>query len=180
MIKDKFGFKNYGDNGLEKYSSLANKRVSQQNTSVSDLFKDRRTMAQKKEDQLKEELRSMQNSYKPTKEMLMSAEELELLGNSNKLTKLFENSRYKFVSSLDNAECKEIDVQYSNKGAYIVNMDNSSLFFNEVSKIESVDYVPGCVMAKSNYMLRHTTYNIYVKHQYSNENILVARLVFAE
>lgn len=189
-MKDKFGFKNYGSNGLESYSEskvVANahryvpsykKSTTTQNTSVSDLFKDTRTQSQKREDELKEQLRSMQNK-KVSKEMLMSAEELQLLSNANQLDQLFNSNRYAFVSSLDNAECKEIERNYSPKGTYFVNMKNEDVFFNKVSKIEKLDYVPSCVLKKSNYMYKHTTYNIYVKHEYSNEDILVARVVFA-
>ena len=71
-MKDKYGFKNYGSNGLENYkSNMAESRVVNNahrylpkhkkvapNTSVSDLFKDTRTQAQKQEDALKEQLRS--------------------------------------------------------------------------------------------------------------------------
>lgn len=186
-MKDKYGFKTFGNNGLENYAEskvVANahryvpsykKPVT--NTSVSDLFKDTRTASQKREDELKEQLRSMQNKKVP-KEMLMSAEELELLSNSNKLDLLFNESRYAFVSSLDNQECKEIEKNYSNKGAYFVNMDNTSVFFNKVSLIEKLDYVPGSVLKKSNYNYKHTTYNIYTKHQ-SGQDELKARLVFA-
>lgn len=188
-MTDKYGFKNFGSNGLENYNNskvVANahrylpsyKKATTQNTSVSDLFKDYRTQSQKREDELKEQLRSIQNR-KVSKEMLMSAEELQLLSNANTLDLLFNENRYAFVSSLDNAECKEIEKQYCDKGAYFVNMDNTSVFFNKVSLIEKLDYVPGSVLKKSNYMYKHTTYNIYNKHEYSNEDILVARVVFA-
>ena len=189
-MRDKFGFKNFGNNGLENYSEskvVANahrylpkyrKATTTQNTSVSDLFKDNRTQAQKQEDKLKDELRALQNSYKPTKEMLMSAEEKQLLSNANTLTQLFNSNRYAFVSSLDNAQCKEIEIKYSTSGEYFSNIDNTSVFFNKVSKIEKLDYVPSCVMAKSNYMLKHTTYNLYNKHA-DKTDILVARVVFA-
>ena len=126
---------------------------------------------------IKDELRSMQNT-KVSKEMLMSAEEKQLLSNAHKLDQLFNENRYAFVSSLDNAQCKEIEKNYSNKGAYFVNMDNTSVFFNKVSLIEKLDYVPGCVLKKSNYNYKHTTYNIYTKHV-SGQDELKARLVFA-
>lgn len=189
-MRDKFGFKNFGSNGLENYSEskvVANahryvpsykKSTTTTTQNVSDLFKDNRTQAQKREDALKDELRNLQNT-KVSKEMLMSAEELQLLSNANQLDQLFNENRYAFVSSLDNAQCKEIERNYSPKGAYFVNMDNEDVFFNKVSKIEKLDYVPSCVLKKSNYMYKHTTYNIYVKHEYSNEDILVARVVFA-
>lgn len=188
-MKDKYGFKNFGNNGLENYREskvVANahryvpsyKKATTTNQNVSDLFKDTRTQSQKREDELKEQLRSMQNK-KVSKEMLMSAEELQLLSNANQLDQLFNENRYVFVSSLDNAECKEIERNYSNKGAYFVNMKNEDVFFNKVSKIEKLDYVPASVLKKSNCMYKHTTYNIYVKHEYSNEDILVARVVFA-
>lgn len=190
-MKDKYGFKNYGSNGLENYkSNMAESRVVNNahrylpkhkkvaaDTSVSDLFKDTRTQAQKQEDALKEQLRSMQNT-KVSKEMLMSAEELELLSNANALDQLFNSNRYAFVSSLDNAQCKEIERKYSNKGVYFVNIDNTSVHLNKVSKIEKLDYVPASVMKKSNYMLKHTTYNIYTKHA-DKTDVLVARVVFA-
>lgn len=186
-MKDKYGFKTFGNNGLENYAEskvVANahryvpsykKPVT--NTSVSDLFKDTRTASQKREDELKEQLRSMQNTKVP-KEMLMSAEEKQLLSNSNTLDQLFNENRYAFVSSLDNADCKEIERNYGTKGAYFVNMNNEDVFFNKVSRIEKLDYVPGSVLKKSNYNYKHTAYNIYNKHQ-SGTNVLVARLVFA-
>lgn len=188
-MKDKFGFINYGSNGLENYREskvVSNahrylpsykKSTTTTNQNVSDLFKDTRTQSQKREDKLKEELRMLQNKKVP-KEMLMSAEELQLLSNANQLDQLFNENRYVFVSSLDNAECKEIERNYSPKGTYFVNMKNEDVFFNKVSKIEKLDYVPACMLKKSNYMYKHTTYNIYVKHEYSNEDILVARVVF--
>lgn len=187
-MRDKYGFKTFGNNGLENYRDskvVANahrylpsyKKPTTTNQNVSDLFKDTRTQSQKREDELKEQLRSMQNR-KVSKEMLMSAEEKQLLSNANTLDLLFNENRYAFVSSLDNAQCKEIERQYSSKGAYFVNMDNTSVFFNKVSKIEKLDYVPSCVMAKSNYMLKHTTYNLYNKHA-DKTDILVARVVFA-
>ena len=190
-MKDKYGFKTYGNNGLQNYSSeMAESRVVNnahrylpkhkrvaQNTSVSSLFKDTRTQAQKQEDALKDKLRSMQNIKVP-KEMLMSAEEKQLLSNSNQLDQLFNSNRYAFVSSLDNADCKEIERNYGTKGVYIVNMNNEDVFFNKVSLIEKLDYVPGCVLKKSNYMFKHTAYNIYTKHQ-SGQDELKARLVFA-
>lgn len=169
-MRDKFGFKNYGSNGLENYSEskvvsnahryLPSYKKSTQNTSISDLFKDTRTQSQKREDELKEQLRSMQNN-KVSKDMLMSAEEKQLLSNANTLTQLFNSNRYAFVSSLDNAQCKQIDVQYSTSGEYFSNIDDTSVFFNKISKIEQVDYVPASVMKKSNYMLKHTTYVFY-------------------
>ena len=188
-MKDKYGFKTYGSNGLQNYTEskvVANahrylpsyKKPTTKNTSVSDLFKETRTQSQKREDELKEQLRSIQNR-KVSKEMLMSAEEKQLLSNSNTLTQLFNSNRYAFVSSLDNAQAKEIERNYSTNGEYFSNIDNTSVFFNKVSKIEQLDYVPASVMKKSNYMYKHTTYNIYVKHKYSNEDILVARVVFA-
>lgn len=186
-MRDKFGFKTFGSNGLENYSEskvvanahryLPSYKKSTQNASVSDLFKDTRTQEQKREDELKEQLRNLQNR-KVSKEMLMSAEELQLLSNANQLDQLFNSNRYAFVSSLDNAQCKEIERNYSPQGAYFVNIDNTSVFFNKVSKIEKLDYVPASVMKKSNYMLKHITYDIYVKHKYSNEDVLVARVVF--
>ena len=188
-MRDKYGFKNFGSNGLENYSEskvVANahrylpsykKPTTTQNTSVSDLFKETRTQSQKREDELKEQLRSIQNR-KVSKEMLMSAEEKQLLSNANTLDLLFNENRYAFVSSLDNAQAKEIERNYSTQGAYFVNIDNTSVFFNKVSKIEQLDYVPASVMKKSNYMYKHTTYNIYTKHQ-SGTDILVARVVFA-
>ena len=186
-MKDKFGFKTYGNNGLENYAGsnvvsnahryLPNSKKPIQSNSVADLFKDNRTASQKEEDKLKEQLRSMQNKKVP-KEMLMSAEELELLSNSNKLDQLFNGSVATFVSSLDNQDCKEIERQYSNKGVYIVNMKNEDVFFNKVSLIEKLDYVPGCILKKSNYNYKHTAYNIYTKHQ-SGQDELKARLVFA-
>lgn len=190
-MRDKYGFKTYGNNGLQNYSSeMAESRVVNnahrylpkhkrvaQNTSVTDLFKDTRTAEQKQEDALKEQLRSMQNT-KVSKEMLMSAEEMELLSNANALDQLFNSNRYAFVSSLNNAECKQVERKYSNKGTYFTNIDNTSVHLNKVSKIEKLDYVPGSVMKKSNYMLKHTTYNIYTKHA-DGTNVLVARVVFA-
>lgn len=186
-MKDKYGFKTFGSNGLQNYAEskvVANahryvpsyKKPIQSN-SASDLFKDTRTAAQKREDELKEQLRSMQNTKVP-KEMLMSAEEKQLLSNAYKLDQLFNENRYAFVSSLDNQECKEIERNYGTKGAYFVNMDNTSVFFNKVSLIEKLDYVPGSVLKKSNYNYKHTAYNIYTKHQ-SGADVLVARLVFA-
>lgn len=188
-MRDKFGFKVYGSNGLENYSNskvVANahryvpsyKKATTQNTSVSDLFKDNRTQSQKREDELKDELRSIQNR-KVNKDMLMSSEELELLSNASTLTQLFNENRYAFVSSLDNAQCKEIERKYSNNGEYFTNMNNESVHINKVSKIEKLDYVPSSVLNKSNYMLKHTTYDIYTKHEYSNEDVLTARVVFA-
>lgn len=186
-MKDIYGFKNYGSNGLQNYAEsnvvtnahryLPKYKKPIQNTSVSDLFKETRTAAQKEEDKLKEQLRNLQNS-KVSKDMLMSAEEKQLLSNANTLDQLFNSNRYAFVSSLDNQECKEIEKNYSNKGAYFVNMDNTSVFFNKVSLIEKLDYVPGSVLKKSNYNYKHTTYNIYTKHQ-SGVDELKARLVFA-
>lgn len=186
-MKDKYGFKTFGNNGLENYAEskvVANahryvpsykKPVT--NTSVSDLFKDTRTASQKREDELKEQLRSMQNTKVP-KEMLMSAEEKQLLSNSNTLDQLFNENRYAFVSSLDNATAKEIERNYGTKGAYFVNMNNEDVFFNKVSLIEKLDYVPGSVLKKSNYQYKHTAYNIYTKHV-SGQDELKARLVFA-
>ena len=190
-MKDKYGFK---IGSLEEYTNKMQKdreskvvanahryvpnHKKSTTQSVSDLFKDNRTQAQKQEDKLKDELRSIQNR-KVSKELLMSSEELELLSNSSKLTQLFNENRYAFVSSLDNAQCKDIERKYSNSGEYFTNMNNESVHLNKVSKIEQVDYVPSSVMKKSNYMLQHTTYDIYVKHEHSNEDILVARLVFA-
>lgn len=186
-MKDKYGFKTYGNNGLENYAEsnvvtnahryLPKHKKPITNNSVSDLFKDTRTASQKQEDALKEQLRSMQNRKVP-KEMLMSAEELELLSNSNKLDQLFNGSVAAFVSSLDNQECKEIERNYGTKGVYIVNMKNEDVFFNKVSLIEKIDYVPGCVLKKSNYNYKHTAYNIYTKHT-SGVDELKARLVFA-
>lgn len=186
-MKDIYGFKNYGSNGLENYSEskvVANAhryvpsyKKSTQNTSISDLFKDTRTQSQKEYDALKNKLNAMQNR-KVSKEMLMSAEEKQLLSNANQLDQLFNENRYAFVSSLDNAQCKEIDVQYSTSGEYFSNIDDTSVFFNKISKIEQVDYVPASVMKKSNYMLKHTTYNLYNKHA-DKTDILVARVVFA-
>lgn len=187
-MRDKYGFKTFGNNGLENYRDskvVANahrylpsyKKPTTTNQNVSDLFKDTRTQSQKREDELKEQLRSMQNR-KVSKEMLMSAEEKQLLSNANQLDQLFNENRYAFVSSLDNAECKEIERNYSNKGAYFVNMKNEDVFFNKVSKIEKLDYVPACIMKKSNYMYKHTTYNIYTKHA-SGVDELKARVVFA-
>lgn len=186
-MKDKFGFKTYGNNGLENYAGsnvvrnahryLPNSKKPIQNNSVSDLFKDTRTQAQKQEDALKEQLRSMQNK-KVSKEMLMSSEELELLNNSNKLDQLFNSSVATFVSSLDNQDCKEVERNYGTKGVYIVNMKNEDVFFNKVSKIEKLDYVPGSVLKKSNYNYKHTAYDIYTKHA-SGTDVLVTRLVFA-
>lgn len=145
--------------------------------SVSDLFKDNRTQAQKQEDKLKDELRSLQNR-KVSKDMLMSAEEIELLSNANKLTQLFNSNRYAFVSSLDNASANNIERKYSKDGEYFSNIDNTSVYLNKISKIEQVDYVPSSVMKKSNYMLKHTTYNLYNKHA-DKTDVLVARVVFA-
>ena len=186
-MKDIYGFKNYGSNGLQNYSEsrvvsnahryLPSYKKPIQNSSVSDLFKETRTASQKYEDKLKDELRSMQNN-RVSKEMLMSAEELELLSNSNKLDLLFNESRYAFVSSLDNQDCKEIERNYGTKGAYFVNINNEDVFFNKVSKIEKLDYVPGSVLKKSNYNYKHTAYNIYTKHV-SGTDELKARLVFA-
>ena len=143
-MKDKYGFKTYGNNGLENYAAskvvanahryLPKHKTAIQNTSVTDLFKDTRTQVQKEQDALKEKLNDLQNN-KVSKEMLMSAEEKQLLSNSNTLDQLFNSNRYAFVSSLDNAAAKEIEKQYSNKGAYFVNMDNISVFLNKVSKI---------------------------------------------
>lgn len=187
-MTEKYGFKNFGSNGLENYAEskvvanahryLPSYKKPIQNTSVSDLFKETRTQEQKREDKLKEELRMLQNRKVP-KELLMSAEERQLLSNANTLDLLFNENRYAFVSSLDNAECKQVERNYSTQGAYFVNMDNTSVFLNKVSKIEQLDYVPASVMKKSNYMYKYTTYNIYNKHKYSNEDILVARVVFA-
>lgn len=186
-MKDKYGFKTFGSNGLQNYAEskvvanahryLPSYKKPIQNNSVSDLFKDTRTAAQKYEDKLKDELRNMQNS-KVSKEMLMSAEEKQLLSNAYTLDQLFNSNRYAFVSSLDNQQAKEIEKNYSNKGAYFVNMDNTSVFFNKVSLIEKLDYVPGSVLKKSNYNYKHTAYNIYTKHQ-SGQDELKARLVFA-
>lgn len=186
-MKDKYGFKNHGSNGLQNYAEsrvvtnahryLPNSKKPVTNGSVSDLFKETRTAAQKHEDALKEQLRSIQNT-KVSKEMLMSAEERQLLSNANTLDQLFNSNRYAYVSSLDNQQAKEIERQYGTKGAYFVNMDNEDVFFNKVSLIEKLDYVPGCVLKKSNYNYKHTAYNIYNKHQ-SGTNVLVARLVFA-
>lgn len=186
-MKDKYGFKTYGNNGLENYAEsnvvrnahryLPKYKKPTQNNSVSDLFKDTRTASQKEEDALKEQLRNMQNS-KVSKDMLMSAEEKQLLSNSNTLDQLFNGSVAAFVSSLDNQECKEIERNYGTKGVYIVNMKNEDVFFNKVSKIEELDYVPGCVLKKSNYNYKHTAYNIYTKHA-SGTDVLVTRLVFA-
>ena len=186
-MKDKYGFKTYGSNGLQNYSEsrvvsnahryLPSYKKPIQNTSVSDLFKETRTASQKEEDKLKEQLRNLQNR-KVSKEMLMSAEEKQLLSNANTLTQLFNSNRYAFVSSLDNAQCKEIERNYGTKGAYFVNMNNEDVFFNKVSKIEKLDYVPGSVMKKSNYNYKHTAYNIYTKHV-SGVDELKARLVFA-
>lgn len=187
-MRDKYGFKTYGNNGLENYSNskvvanahryVPNHKKATTTQNVSDLFKDNRTQSQKREDKLKEELRSIQNR-KVSKDMLMSSEELEFLSNASKLSFLFNQNRYAFVSSLDNAQCKEIERKYSNIGEYFTNMNNESVHINKVSKIEKLDYVPSSVLKKSNYMLKHTTYDIYVKHEYSNENVLVARVVFA-
>ena len=186
-MKDKYGFKNHGSNGLENYLGsnvvenahryLPSYKKPVTNGSVSDLFKETRTAAQKQEDKLKDELRSMQNT-KVSKEMLMSAEELELLSNAHKLDQLFNENRYAYVSSLDNQDCKEIERNYGTKGAYFVNMNNEDVFFNKVSLIEKLDYVPGSVLKKSNYMFKHTAYNIYTKHV-SGTDELKARLVFA-
>lgn len=186
-MKDIYGFKTFGSNGLQNYSEsrvvsnahryLPKYKKPVTNTSVSDLFKETRTAAQKREDELKEKLRNLQNS-KVSKEMLMSAEEKQLLSNANTLDQLFNSNRYAFVSSLDNAQCKEIERQYSTQGAYFVNMDNTSVFFNKVSKIEKSDYVPGSVLKKSNYQYKYTTYNIYTKH-ISGQDELKARVVFA-
>lgn len=186
-MKDIYGFKNFGSNGLQNYLGsnvvenahryLPKYKKPVTNGSVSDLFKETRTAAQKHEDALKEQLRNLQNSKVP-KEMLMSAEEKQLLSNAHTLDLLFNENRYAFVSSLDNAQCKEIEKNYSNKGAYFVNMDNTSVFFNKVSLIEKLDYVPGSVLKKSNYNYKHTAYNIYTKHV-SGVDELVARLVFA-
>lgn len=187
-MKDKYGFKNFGSNGLENYREskvVSNahrylpsyKKPTTTNQNVSNLFKETRTQEQKREDELKEQLRSMQNRKVP-KEMLMSAEEKQLLSNSNQLDQLFNENRYVFVSSLDNAQCKEIERNYSPKGTYFVNMKNEDVFFNKVSKIEKLDYVPASVLKKSNYMYKHTTYNIYTKH-ISGADELKARVVFA-
>lgn len=188
-MRDKYGFKNFGSNGLENYSEskvVANahrylpsykKATTTQNNSVSGLFKDTRTQEQKEYNALKDKLNAMQNK-KVSKELLMSAEELQLLSNANQLDQLFNENRYVFVSSLDNAECKEIERNYSNKGAYFVNMKNEDVFFNKVSKIEKLDYVPASVLKKSNCMYKHTTYNIYTKHA-SGVDELKARVVFA-
>lgn len=187
-MKDKYGFKTFGSNGLQNYAEskvVANahryvpsyKKPIQSN-SASDLFKDTRTAAQKYEDKLKDELRALQNTKVP-KEMLMSAEEKQLLSNAHTLDLLFNENRYAFVSSLDNQDCKEIERNYGTKGAYFVNMNNEDVFFNKVSLIEKLDYVPGCVLKKSNYNYKHTTYNIYTKHV-SGVDELKARLVFAD
>ena len=153
------------------------KKYTTQNTSISDLFKETRTQSQKREDELKEQLRSMQNR-KVSKEMLMSAEEKQLLSNANTLTQLFNENRYAFVSSLDNAQCKQVEIKYSTSGEYFSNIDDTSVYLNKISKIEQVDYVPASVMKKSNYMYKHTTYNLYNKHA-DKTDILVARVVFA-
>lgn len=186
-MRDKFGFKTFGSNGLENYSEskvVANAhryvpsyKKSTTNQNVSNLFKDTRTQSQKEYDALKDKLNAMKNKKVP-KELLMSAEEKQLLSNANTLTQLFNSNRYAFVSSLDNAQCKQIDVQYSTSGEYFSNIDDTSVFFNKISKIEQVDYVPASVMKKSNYMLKHTTYNLYNKHA-DKTDILVARVVFA-
>lgn len=186
-MKDKFGFKTYGNNGLENYAAsrvvsnahryLPNSKKPIQSNSVSSLFKDTRTASQKEYDALKDKLNAMENK-KVSKEMLMSSEELELLSNSNKLDQLFNCSVATFVSSLDNQNCKEIERNYGTKGAYFVNMKNEDVFFNKVSLIEKLDYVPGSVLKKSNYNYKHTAYNIYTKHQ-SGADELKARLVFA-
>ena len=186
-MKDKYGFKNHGSNGLENYLGsnvvenahryLPKYKKPVTNGSVSDLFKETRTASQKREDELKEQLRNLQNS-KVSKDMLMSAEEKQLLSNSNQLDQLFNGSVATFVSSLDNQECKEAVRNYGTKGVYIVNMKNEDVFFNKVSLIEKLDYVPGCVLKKSNYNYKHTAYNIYTKHA-SGQDELKARLVFA-
>lgn len=186
-MKDKYGFKTYGNNGLENYTASnvitnANrylpkyKKVASSN-SVSDLFKDNRTQAQKEQDAFRDRLNAMENK-KVSKEMLMSAEELELLSNSNQLDQLFNGSVATFVTSLDNAECKDAVRNYGTKGVYIVNMKNEDVFFNKVSRIEKLDYIPGCILKKSNYNYKHTAYNIYTKHA-SGTDVLVTRLVFA-
>ena len=186
-MKDIYGFRTFGNNGLENYAEskvvenahryLPKYKKPVTNGSVSDLFKETRTASQKREDELKEQLRSMQNTKVP-KEMLMSAEEKQLLSNANTLDQLFNSNRYAFVSSLDNQNCKEIEKQYGTKGAYFVNINNEDVFFNKVSLIEKLDYVPGSVLKKSNYNYKHTTYNIYTKH-ISGQDELKARLVFA-
>ena len=186
-MKDKYGFKTFGSNGLQNYAGsnvvanahryLPKYKKPVTNGSVSDLFKETRTAAQKEEDKLKEQLRNLQNS-KVSKDMLMSAEEKQLLSNANTLDQLFNSNRYAYVSSLDNATAKQIERNYSNKGAYFVNIDNTSVFFNKVSKIEKLDYVPGGVLKKSNYNYKYTTYNIYTKHV-SGQDELKARVVFA-
>lgn len=187
-MRDKYGFKTFGNNGLENYSEskvVANahrylpsyKKPTTTNQNVSNLFKDTRTQSQKREDELKEQLRSMQNN-KVSKDMLMSAEEKQLLSNANTLTQLFNSNRYAFVSSLDNAQCKQVEIKYSTNGEYFSNIDDTSVYLNKISKIEQVDYVPASVMKKSNYMLKHTTYNLYNKHA-DKTDILVARVVFA-
>lgn len=186
-MRDKFGFKIYGNNGLENYSESkvvanAHRYVPSykkpiQNNSVSDLFKDTRTQEQKEYNALKDKLNAMQNK-KVSKEMLMSAEEKQLLSNANTLTQLFNSNRYAFVSSLDNAQCKQVEIKYSTSGEYFSNIDDTSVYLNKISKIEQVDYVPASVMKKSNYMLKHTTYNLYNKHA-DKTDVLVARVVFA-
>lgn len=186
-MKDKYGFKTFGSNGLQNYAEskvvanahryLPKYKKPVTNTSVSDLFKETRTAAQKEEDALKEKLRNMQNS-KVSKDMLMSAEEKQLLSNAYTLDQLFNSNRYAFVSSLDNQQAKEIERNYGTKGAYFVNINNEDVFFNKVSLIEKLDYVPGSVLKKSNYNYKHTAYNIYTKHV-SGVDELVARLVFA-
>lgn len=177
-MKDKYGFINYESkvvSNAHRYVPSYKKPTTNQN--VSNLFKETRTREQKEYDALKDKLNAMQNK-KVSKEMLMSAEEKQLLSNANTLDQLFNSNIYAYVSSFDNAECKEIERQYSPKGTYFVNMDNTSVFFNKVSKIEKLDYVPASVMKKSNYQYKYTTYNLYNKH-ISGQDELKARVVFA-
>lgn len=130
---------------------------------VSDLFKDNAYTMQEC------------NIVKRTPRMLNSFEQTKL-ENSYKLDKLFNSNRYAKSVSNNNAKSKDVELKYSKSGAYFVDINGNSVFINNISKIEELDYIPASAIVNRN--LSYSAYDLYEKHQ-SGQDVLIARIVFA-
>lgn len=141
-----------------------NYKTNNKETRVSDLFKNNSYTMQEV------------NKSAEVKKVYMSADKEQKLENAYMLDKLFKENRYSMSISLDNAKSKDTELNYSNKGAYFADINNNSIFINDVSKIEKLDYIPSS--AVTNMSLSYSAYNIYKKSVCNTEEV-AARIVFA-
>lgn len=162
--KNKYGFKNYGDNGLS--SLVQNRRYSTpkkvQQNSLSDLFQDYRTPFEKQQQARLDEERAYMDSLKPSKELLMSADEVNRLEIANTLTKLNEKNRYFMVVKKDLSTYKDSEFKIGRKGYYIETYEGETLYLNyDIDQITEVAIPVCCVINPS---LRYSAYNLFTKH----------------